>query len=158
MVAKTKDKEDLESLRVNEKKWGLEAMQAGWTAFPSVLLEKQSSLGLDSLDINILLYLATFWWTDENKPHPAKSTIAQAIGVDPKTIQRRIASLEKAGFLKREYRPDLVKGNKTNKYDMSGLVNELRPYAVEKLEGIESRKSEEQARLARKRPQLKAVK
>tara|TARA_R110001592_G_scaffold361912_1_gene674048 strand:+ start:105 stop:506 length:402 start_codon:yes stop_codon:yes gene_type:complete len=133
-------------------------MQAGWTAFPSILLEKQSALGLDSLDINILLYLSTYWWTDENKPHPSKRTIAQAIGVDAKTIQRRIASLEGAGFLKREYRPDLVKGNKSNKYHMDGLVSALKPFAVEKLEGIEVRKSEEHARLVRKKPQLKSVK
>lgn len=70
-------------------------MDAGWTVIPSVIIERQQVLGLDALDVNILLHLATYWWTPDNKPHPAKKTIADAIGVEPRTVQRRIAALEK---------------------------------------------------------------
>ncbi len=69
-------------------------MKSGWTAFPSIILEKQHSLGIDALDVNIILYLATYWWEADNKPHPAKGTIAETLGVTPRTIQRRIAALE----------------------------------------------------------------
>ena len=46
-------------LRVNEQKWSKTLMDAGWTAFPSVIIERQKALGLDAMDLNILLHLAS---------------------------------------------------------------------------------------------------
>ncbi|MCF6338274.1 MAG: MarR family transcriptional regulator [Gammaproteobacteria bacterium] len=151
-AAEKKKNEITKTIKTNEKKWGKTAMDAGWTAFPSIILEKQHALGLDALDVNIILYLSTYWWESENKPHPTKKTIAEAIGITPRTVQRRIASLEKAGFMKREYRPDKDKGNKSNKYHFDGLIKEIQPYAQEKINGIKERKSAEKARKTRKRP------
>ncbi len=37
-------------------------MDAGWTAIPSIILDKQHALGLDPIDVNILLQLAKHWW------------------------------------------------------------------------------------------------
>ena len=146
------------AVRVNEKKWGKPLMAAGWTAFPSIILEKQHALGLSALDVNIILYLATYWWEAENKPHPSKKTIAQAIGVTPRTVQRRIADLEKAGFLRREYVPDELKGNKPNNYHFDGLIAEATPFAEEKIEEIEAKRAADTARRRRKRPALKSIK
>ncbi len=151
-AVKKKKNEVAKTIKTNEKKWGKAAMDAGWTAFPSIILEKQHALGLDALDVNIILYLSTYWWESENKPHPTKKTIAEAIGITPRTVQRRIASLEKAGFMKREYRPDKDKGNKSNKYHFDGLIKEIEPYAQEKIKGIKERQSNEKARKTRKRP------
>jgi hypothetical protein len=67
-------------VRVNEKKWSKVLMDAGWTAMPSVIIERQKALGLDSLDMNIILHLASYWWTRDNKPHPSKTTIAEPWG------------------------------------------------------------------------------
>lgn len=156
-AAEKKKREAVEAVKINEKKWGKTLMEAGWTAFPSILVEKQHALGLDALDINILLYLSTYWWESENKPYPAKKTIAQAIGVDPRTVQRRIAALEHVGLLRREYRPDKDKGNKTNKYHFDGLISEAEPYAKEKLASIKERKEREEDRLRRKKPNLKGI-
>ena len=50
----------------NERKWCKDLMDAGWTAFPSVIIERQGVLGLDALDVNILLHLASYWWTKDN--------------------------------------------------------------------------------------------
>ena len=94
--------ETAKDLKVNERKWSKPLMDAGWTAIPSVIIERQRALGLDALDINILLHLATYWWTHDNKPHPAKGTIAEAMNVKPRTVQRRIAALENAGLIWRE--------------------------------------------------------
>jgi hypothetical protein len=47
-------------------------MDAGWTVIPNVLIERQRALGLDSLDLNILLVLASMWWDAENPPWPSK--------------------------------------------------------------------------------------
>jgi DNA-binding transcriptional ArsR family regulator len=155
----TKEKDDaFKSLKINEKKWGENLMRSGWTAFPSIILEKQHALGLDALDINIIMYLSTYWWTEDNKPHPSKSMIAEALQVTPRTIQRHIARLEGAGFMRREYRPDPVKGNKSNKYHFDGLIKAVEPFAQEKLADIEERKAIEKVKRSRKKPEIKPMK
>lgn len=85
------------------------------------------------------------WWTKDNKPHPSKRTIAEALGVDPRTVQRRIAAMEKAGFIHREQRRMRGKGSKTNHYSLDGLIREAQPYAKEKLEERARREEEDKA-------------
>ena len=46
-----------QQLKVNEKKWSPTLMKAGWTALPNVLFERQKALGLDAIDINIILHI-----------------------------------------------------------------------------------------------------
>ena len=46
MAGLPKGKAALETLHINEKKWSKEVMDAGWVAFPSILLEKQQAIGL----------------------------------------------------------------------------------------------------------------
>ena len=150
--------EAAKELKVNERKWSKTLMKAGWTAFPSVIFERQRALGLDALDINILLHLAGYWWTHDNKPHPAKKTIAHAMNVNPRTVQRRIASLEKAGLIRREERRIRGQGSKTNRYHFDGLIEAARPYAEEKLQEIARREAENKDRVRRKgRPKLRVV-
>ncbi|CAI8982267.1 Helix-turn-helix domain-containing protein (plasmid) [Methylocaldum szegediense] len=128
-------------------------------AFPSILLEKQKALGLDAIDMNIIMHLASYWWTAENKPHPKKSTIAEAIGVTPRTVQRRIAALEKAGLIRREERRVTKEGSLPNLYHFDGLIKEATPFAMEKIEIRQQRKEEDERRIKRKgRPELKLVK
>lgn len=148
-----------ETLKVNEKKWSKALMAAGWTAIPSVIIERQKALGLDALDMNILLHLSTYWWTPDNKPHPAKKTIAEAVGVEPRTVQRRIAGLEAAGLIKREERRIKGKGSKTNLYHFDGLIIAAVPYAQEKLEERAERAEAKKGAIARKgKPKLRLIK
>jgi DNA-binding transcriptional regulator YhcF (GntR family) len=109
------------------------------------------------MDINIILYLSTHWWEAERKPYPSKKTIAQALGVTPRTIQKRIAALEQLGFVEREYRPHEIKGNDTNIYHFDGLINESEPYAQEKIEEFEANKEAKAARRRRVKPVLKGI-
>lgn len=83
-----KKDEATQSLRMNERKWSKPLIDAGWTAIPAVIIERQAALGLDALDLNILLHLANHWWTADNKPHPAKGTIAKACDFDPAVLRR----------------------------------------------------------------------
>jgi predicted transcriptional regulator len=150
---------DAAQLRVNEQKWSKLLMQAGWTVIPNVIIERQKALGLDPLDVNILLHLASYWWTPGGKPHPAKGTIAQAIDVDPRTVQRRIARLEAGGLIRREERRIQGLGSRTNVYHFDGLIEAAQPYAQEKLEEIAERDAARKRRAARKgKPKLKLVK
>ncbi len=148
-----------QGLRVNETKWTKELMAGGWTVIPNIIVERQSVLGLDAIDINILMHLACYWWTPDNKPHPAKSTIAKAMEVHPRTVQRRIAQMEKSGFIRREERRVRGKGSNTNLYHFDGLINAATPYAAEKVQEIAERNAERKARAARKgKPRLRLVK
>ncbi len=119
-------------LRTNERKWSKTLMDAGWTALPSVIIENQRQLGLSPLDLNIVLYLASKWWTPEGKPFPSKNTMAKAMDVHPRTIQKHIAALEVAGFVRREERRTET-GSKTNIYHLDGLIKAANPFAVEKV-------------------------
>jgi hypothetical protein len=147
------------TLKVNEAKWTKELMRAGWTVLPNVLFENQSNLGLDPLDVNILLHIASYWWEPEGKPHPSKVTIAHAINVNPRTVQRRIAAMEKAKYIRREERRIKGEGSKTNVYHLEGLIKAAMPFALEKYGKMQKRAEERAARAKRRgRPKLHLVK
>lgn len=149
---------DAETLRANEKKWSKPLMDAGWNAFPSIVIEKQQALGLDPIDMNIVLHLTQYWWKADNLPHPSVATIAAAIGVTPRTVQKRIAGLQAAGLMERTERRHTRFGSMTNEYSFNGLIKAVMPHAAEKLEARAKRAKEHDERIARKRPKLTLVK
>lgn len=130
----------------NALKWGKANIDAGWTCIPNILIHRQRTLGLDAVDLNILLHLITYWWEDENLPHPSKDTLAKSIGVSPSTIQRRIRSMEKAGYLKRIIRPKAGEKNDTNLYDLTPLRSILEPHAVVELEARQASRDKKRER------------
>lgn len=147
-----------DDLRTNEKKWSKPLMDAGWTALPSVIIENQKQLGLSPLDINIVLYLASKWWTPEGKPYPSKATMAKAMDVHPRTIQKHIAALEGASYIRREERRSDA-GSKTNIYHLDGLIQAAKPFAEEKIAEIkEKTEAAERKRNRRGAPKLRVVK
>lgn len=147
-----------ETVRRNEQKWTKPLMDAGWNAIPSIIIERQAALGLDALDMNIIVHLSNYWWTADNLPHPSVEKIAKAIGVNPRTVQKRIKALEELNIIERQQRRKTPKGSDTNLYDFTGLIAAATPYAKEKLEERAKRYEEERARLARKKPRLTLVK
>lgn len=153
----TTKKEQTHQLQRNAEKWGESLMAAGWTAFPSVILERQQGLGLDALDVNILLQLAKYWWHSDNPPHPSKRAIAECIGVDPSTVRRRIQRLEESGFITRVARYGKDGQQLSNTYRFDGLIKEATPFALETLEAREKSKTENAARRTRKRPRRLSI-
>lgn len=141
-----------------EQKWGPALAASGWTGIPNVIFQRQKALGLTPLDVNIILQLLAYWWEPGNLPHPSKATIAAAIGVNPRTVQKRIAAMETAKFIKRIERRTTRSGSATNLYDFSGLIAAAQPFAKEELQEIEQRKKDKAAKLERKRPRLAVVK
>ena len=140
-----------------EHRWGKSLIDAGWVGFPSVFLQRQQALGLDPFDVNILLQLADHWWERDNLPFPSKKTLADRIGVKPRTIQRHVARMETAGFIKRIERRHRNGGNKTNRYSFDGLIKEAERFAQEALKEREKRRSEKSERDTRKGRHLRAV-
>jgi predicted transcriptional regulator len=132
--------------RSHEAKWGKPNIDAGWTCIPNILVRRQKTLGLDALDLNILLHLLTYWWEDDNHPHPSKETLAKAIGVSASTIQRRIRAMEQGGLLQRIQRRKADDRSETNLYDLTPLREILEPHA--ELE-LKERKASHKARQER---------
>ncbi len=146
-------KENTQRLKRNEEKWTKTLMAAGWTVVPSIILEKQHALGLDAVDVNILLQLARHWWTKDNPPYPSKSTIAECMRVDRSTVRRHIAQMEKDGFIKRQSRYHGQHGGQaTNIYRFDGLIKAATPFAYEAIKTREERKSQDTVRHRRKKP------
>jgi DNA-binding MarR family transcriptional regulator len=129
-------------------------MAAGWNAIPNVIIEKQAALGLDALDMNIIVHLSHYWWRPDNLPHPSVETIAKAIQVTPRTVQKRIKAMQDLGLIKREERRFTKTGSTTNLYSFQGLIDAARPYALEKLAEIDKATKAKKERLARKKPKL----
>lgn len=158
-TAKRAASAEAEALKVNEKKWTKTLMQTGWTVLPNIILECQSALKLKPTDVNVLLHLARHWWEASNHPHPAKGTIAKRMGVTPGTVRRSVRKLEKAGLITRHYRKNEARGNLTNMYDFTGLIEKVTPLAKDYLAQKEKRKREDEAAARRGgRPKLEIVK
>jgi hypothetical protein len=147
--------EQSERLKRNEEKWSKTLMEAGWTVLPSIILEKQHALGLDAVDINILLQLARYWWYSDNPPRPSKATIATCLGVDKSTVRRHIARMEADGFIKRQARYNSKSGGQeTNTYLFDGLIKAAMPHAEEFIAMREKQRGEDADRRKRKKPRL----
>jgi predicted transcriptional regulator len=155
--AATAKRSDADKIKVNEAKWSKTLMDAGWTAFPSIIIEKQEALGLDALDMNIILHLSSYWWTADNLPRPSVETIAKALQVKPRTIQKRVKALHELGLIERLERRHTQHGSRPNLYGFKGLIAKATPFAVEKLTEIAERKETKAARLRRKKPKLSLI-
>jgi hypothetical protein len=155
MAKPSKLAESVRDVRKIEKRWGKALTAAGWTAVPSVLLKYQKQLGLEPLDMNILLQLAKHWWDAGNPPFPSKASIAGSIGVRPRSVQRRIAKMEKVGLIQRLERRRSDGMSQSNAYTFDGLIAKATTYAEQELATRGIRKK---AKSGSGKPQLKVVK
>ncbi|TWU61976.1 helix-turn-helix domain-containing protein [Crateriforma conspicua] len=131
MPARVKKKKPAQSERENVKKWGKVIAQS-WTFVPSILLEKQTELGLTPRELNILLQLFRHWWKADAPPFPSHATIAEACGCDRSTVQRTLKRLEKRGLIETTHRTDAKHGGRTsNEYGFGGLIKEATYLAEE---------------------------
>lgn len=135
-----------------EQRWTKPLADAGWTALPNIILERQRDLGLEPIDVNVLLQIAQFWWEPGVPAHPSIGRVAQAIGVDRRTVQRRLRRMEKLGLLESHARNYTQGGRRTNAYTFDGLIEKTRPFAEEALEVREQKRKKDEARRRRKAP------
>lgn len=132
--------------KVLEAKWGKAVIAAGFTALPDVIFQNQKALKLQPLDVLILLHLSSYWWKPDENPWPAKGTIADAIGVDPRTVQRSIKRMEDLGYVKRIERKAKAGDNLSNEYDLRGLARAAKKLADEKIDLKAKRAAEDKSR------------
>jgi predicted transcriptional regulator len=131
-------------LRALELKWGKQTLDVeGWTAVPNILLERQQTLKIDAVKLNILLVLLKHWWEKPKMPYPSKATIGEIVGREKSTIQKHIKQMEKQGLLKRKGRFQDAGGQTSNIYDLSGLIDQLKNLSKEELKARKERKDED---------------
>jgi hypothetical protein len=138
-----------QQVKVIEKRWSKPLTKAGWTALPNIVLEKQVALGLEPIDVNILMQIAKHWWQADAAPFPAIDTLAAAIGVTARTVQRRIAKMVKEELIERNTRYYARGGQRSNAYTFNGLIARCTPFAQEAIAQRERRKSKDRARVRR---------
>lgn len=139
--------------RSPEAKWGKELTVAGYTVLPNVLIHRQKALGLDPVDMNIILHICSHWWSKDDLPFPSKAKMSEALSVHSSTIQRRIAAMEKAGFIERIVRTTKEKGRASNYYNLDGLIKKSIPFALEEQDDRQRKIAGKKARDKKKRPQ-----
>jgi hypothetical protein len=106
-------------------KWGF-AGNAGYQLVPNVLFRAQKYLELDPVDVVILLNLSLHWWGAANLPFPSPRIIADRMSVSRRTIERRLGTLERRGFLKRLPAKAPAEGKpKIRRIELNGLVEKL---------------------------------
>jgi hypothetical protein len=73
----TAHKADLQRVCEAMKRNGRPRLWRSAGPLPSIILDKQPALGISSLDLNILLQLAKYWWKKDDLPYPSKETLAE---------------------------------------------------------------------------------
>lgn len=131
------------------KKWGTDVIKLGFSIIPSLLFRAQRRLGLNPTQLAILLQLADYWWSVDNKPYPSKSALSERLGIGPRQIQRYIADMEQAGLVTRIQRYGDDKRKLSNHYDLSGLVERLKQLEPEFKE-VENEAKEKRRKISRR--------
>ena len=102
-------------------KWGA-ALVGGFQVIPNVLVRAQAHLGLDAVDVVVLLNMNMHWWRKGEFPFPRPTIIARRMGISKRTVERRIEKLVKAGLLERM---PLQGDDSLRRYRLDGLVRRL---------------------------------
>lgn len=116
-----------ETLSEPRAKWG-DALDTGFSIIPDVIFKYQHRLGLSAFDTVLVLNIASHWWKADELPYPRLSKLAERMGTTPRTVERRIAALQKTGLLRRlpkEQHEGLV----IRRFDLSGLTAQLQELA-----------------------------
>ena len=121
----------IQAVAENTRKWGADIVEAGWIFLPSTLVLKRNELGIDAVDLNIVLVLLQYWWKADGLPYPTKQTIASLVGIDPSNVRKRLAKLEAKGLVTRTVRPKGGARNDSNIYSFAGLIEKASPLALE---------------------------
>ncbi len=108
-----------------EKIWGKAVYGHGYAGIPSILIQAQRRLGINPMQMNIIIQLLDYWFEPSRKPFPMKQDLAKRIGVTEKTIQNNIRALEKAGLIQRQMRKTAAGDWNSNIYHLDGLIQKV---------------------------------
>jgi len=119
-LEKTKPKESSST-----KIFGNKVMDHGYTGVPNILVRAQSRIGISTTQFNIIVQLLSYWIYPDRPPFPGKKELANRMGINPVTLRKNIAELEKAGLIKRVQRKTSAGDYGSNTYKLDGLIKKL---------------------------------
>ena len=132
-----------------ERIWGKAVYRHGYAGIPSIFIQAQRRLGINAMQMNIIVQLLDYWYEPSRRPFPMKQELADRIGVTEKTIQNNIRALEQAGLIQREYRRTAAGDWNSNIYHLDGLIAKVQ--ALEP-QFAEEKKKRKEARAALAKP------
>ena len=129
--------------RVFARRWGTRVADHGFTMVPHMFFALQAELGLTCQQAMVLLHLIDHWWyTNSGLPWPSKKKIATRLnGMTERNVQRILTELENEGLIKRQARYYESGGQKSNAYDLTGLINQLKKLEPKFREAREAKKA-----------------
>jgi DNA-binding HxlR family transcriptional regulator len=109
------------------ERFGATVREAGVTVVPRVLLTGLAELKLKPMEAIVLLQLIACWGKSGPHPFPKRALLQKWTGCDKRTLDRTIASLVKKGFIEKGARKNHRGRQTSNEYNLSGLVEKLKP-------------------------------
>jgi DNA-binding MarR family transcriptional regulator len=100
--------------------YGNDLLTKGFTQVPNCLVTCQRSLGLNQSEVALLISLLMHDYKGTNTIYPSLMKIAHSFAKDDETVRRWLRSLEKKGYLTREFQDGDV-----NLYNVRPLVHKL---------------------------------
>ena len=82
-------------------------------------------IGISNAELVVLLNLITHWWRADELPYVRPTTITNQMGVDRRTVDLTLRSLEERNLVRRLRSETRENGLKIRRFDLSGLVSEL---------------------------------
>ena len=108
-------------------RFGKTVREAGITVVPRVLLTGLAELKLKPIQAIVLLQMIACWGKSGPHPFPKRGLLRKWIGCDKRTLDRTITSLVKNGFIEKGKRKSHRGRQTSNEYNLSGLVEKLKP-------------------------------
>jgi DnaD N-terminal domain len=109
------------------RRWGARVADHGYTSVPHMFFALQAELGLTCQQAMVLLHLLDHWWhTSSGLPWPSKKKLATRLRQTERNVQRILTELENEGLIERQARYYESGGQKSNAYDLTGLINRLK--------------------------------
>jgi len=105
-----------------DAKWGA-ALSAGFVAVPNVLIKHQRKLNITQNEFTVIMNLLLHWWYKDKMPFPSTRNIAERSGLEVRTIQRALQSLQSKKMIEK------VKQDDKFVFNLEGLRAQLEAYA-----------------------------
>ena len=104
------------------------------------------------MEFNLIIQIAKFWWEKEKAPSPSVQTLADNIGVTPRTIQRGLAGLEEKSYIEKTARYYTSCGQTSNTYTFKGLIKKCKELVTEEKAAIEQQEKAQRRRKTKRQP------
>ena len=112
------------------EKWTAGVFEEGHAQIPKLLFRYAGELKIKPAEQALLFHLIERWWRVDHLPVVGKEVLAKQLGIQPRQVQRHIATLRKLGLIETS-RPRRL-GLKGQEYTFDGLVNKLENIAQER--------------------------